>query len=152
MFKNSADIELKHNRFLKEVIENQEVWTLKNDNGYVSSSSNHFEDEDGEPLLLQIFWSCSKEAGVCSRNVWAEEKFSIESITLKDFIEFWCAGMYQDNVIVGTNFDHHLFGYEETPLVLAEDLLNKVKTDGLQMKFDNYESIDEYLEIIESKL
>ena len=152
MFKNTADIELKHKRFLNEVIENQKVWTLKNDNGYVSSSSNHFEDENEEPLLLQIFWSSSKEAKVCSRHVWAKENFTLESIELKDFIEFWCSGMYQDSVIVGTNFDHQLFGYEEAPLILARDLLNRIKKNDLQMEFRNYKSIDEYLEIIESNL
>ena len=152
MFKNSADIELKHKRFLKEVLETNEVWTLKNENGYVSSTSHHFEDEDEEPLMLQIFWSSKKEASVVSRHVWPQEKFTLESISLKDFIEFWCAGMYEDNVIVGTNFDHQLFGYEEAPLLLAKDLLNLVKSNGIEMVLENYESIDEYLEIIDTNL
>ena len=152
MLKNSVDIELKHKRFIREVIQNQEVWSLKNDRGYVSSLSNHFEDEEERPLLLQIFWSSSKEARVCSRNIWPEEKFSLESIPLEEFIEFWCSGMYQDNVIIGTNFDHQLFGYEEAPLILAKDLLHEVKANDVQIKLENYDSIDEYLEIIESNL
>jgi hypothetical protein len=152
MFKNSADIELKHKRFLIKVLETNEVWTLKNNNGYVSSSSNHFEDEEEEPLLLQIFWSSKKEASVASRYAWPDENFQVESIPLKSFIEFWCAGMYHDNIIVGTNFDHNLFGYEEAPLVLAKDLLNIVKKNGIKMDLENYESIDEYLEIIETNI
>ncbi|NAS32608.1 DUF2750 domain-containing protein [Flavobacteriaceae bacterium R38] len=152
MFKNSADIQLKHKRFLKEVIETQEVWTLRNENGFVSSSSNHFENKDEEPLLLQIFWSNKKEAGVVSRHVWYDENFKLELIPLKDFLEFWCAGMYQDNIIIGTNFDHQLFGYEENPLVLAKNLLNLIKTNGIKIDLENYASIEEYLEIIDSNL
>lgn len=152
MFKNSADIELKYKRFLKEVIQNQEVYTLKNNHGYVSSSSHHFENENQEPLLLQLFWSNSKEASVCSRHVWKKEGFKLEYIALKDFIEFWCAGMYKNEVIVGINFDHQLFGYEEAPLELAKELLILAQSSNIKIKFENYRSIDEFLEIIESNL
>jgi len=148
MFKNSADLEKRHQRFISEVVSSNEVWTLKSEQGYVSSSSNHYDDEEEEPLLLQIFWSTSKEAGVCSRNVWKQENFELESISLSEFIEFWCVGMHNDFVIVGTNFDHQLFGSEREPLILAEELLNHLKSEGSSIEFENYESIDQFLNSI----
>jgi hypothetical protein len=152
MFKNSADIELKHTRFLKEVIKNKEVYTLKNENGYVSSESNHFEDIDEEPLNLQIFWSSKKEANVCSRNVWKKENFQIDIIPLNKFLENWCAGMHQDNVIVGTNFDHKLFGHEEEPLVLASQIIELVIKNQVSLELQDYNSIEEYLDLIKSHI
>lgn len=148
MLKNSIDLEKRHQRFITEVVKSNEVWTLKNEQGHVSSSSNHYSDEDEEPLLVQVFWSTSKEAGVCSRHVWQKENFELESIPLSEFIEFWCVGMHNDYVIVGTNFDHQLFGYEEEPLILAQDLLNELKSNDINLSFENYTSTDELLNAI----
>jgi hypothetical protein len=148
MLKNSIDLEKRHQRFIKEVVKSSEVWTLKNESGHVSSSSNHYNDENEEPLLVQVFWSTSKEAEVCSRHAWNQENFELDSIPIAEFIEFWCVGMHNDYVIVGTNFDHQLFGYEEEPLILAQDLLNELKSNNINITFENYTSVDDLLNTI----
>lgn len=148
MFKNSVDIALKYKRFLKEIIDTQEVWTLENESSYASSVSNHYEGENEKPLILQVFWSNKKEATVCARQVWKEDNFNLKLIQLKNFVEFWCVGMHQDNIIVGTNFDYQLFGYEEEPLVLARDILEAIRGSTTQLNLENYSSIEEYLKII----
>lgn len=148
MFKTSADIEIKHKRFIKDVIKSEEIWTLKNEKGYVSSTSNHFENENKEALLIQVFWSSKVEAKYCSTKIWQNENFEIDIIPLNEFIELWCIGMHRDNVIAGTNFDLQLFGHEEEPLILAKDLLESAKQNKVKLNFQNYNSIDEFLNIL----
>ena len=148
MFKNSIDIKNKHKRFLKEVCESKEVWTLGNDSGYVSSESNHYDDEDENPLLLQVFWSTPKDARVCSRNTWKAEGFELKNIPLSDFIEFWCVGMHNDDIIVGTNFDHQLFGYEITPLDLAIELLELLNIKEENLEFEDFEGNNDLLTLV----
>ncbi len=56
--------------------------------------------------------------------------------------------MHHDFVIVGTNFDHQLFGTEREPLILAQELLNHLKSEQIEIGFENYRDIDHFLSSI----
>ncbi|WP_278022073.1 DUF2750 domain-containing protein [Flavobacterium ginsengisoli] len=70
MFKNHIDIKLKHKKFIKEVCETEIVFALKSKNGFATSYSNEFEDEDGEPIGIICFWSKEIMAKICAKNEW----------------------------------------------------------------------------------
>ena len=55
MLKNHIDVRLKHEKFIKRVCETNIVYGLKSKEGFATSSSNDFEDEDGEPIGIICF-------------------------------------------------------------------------------------------------
>ncbi len=110
MLKNHIDIKLKNKKFVKEVCETGIVFGLKNKEGFATSCSNGLEDEDGEAITLICFWSKEIMAKVCAKNEW--ESYAPVEIKLSDFLENWCIGIHNDGLLVGANFDQHLFGYE----------------------------------------
>ena len=67
-----------------------------------------------------------------------------------EFIENWCLGMFFDGVIVGVNFDQHMFGKEVTSLELAEDLIQKLEQNLINIEFKNFKDLEELKEYISS--
>jgi hypothetical protein len=69
MFKNSADIKKQHKRFVSDIVKTGIVWGLQSDDGWASSSSNKYENKNGEPENIICFWSDEKRARVCQKNI-----------------------------------------------------------------------------------
>jgi hypothetical protein len=57
---------------------------------------------------------------------------------LTEFIENWCIGMEGDGLLVGTEFDQNMFGFEADPLELIIDLLNELEANNQQLKFTKF--------------
>ncbi len=142
MFQDSIVIKNRHKKFVQEVVENKIVWTLKSKDGYVNSSSNKFEDDDGEPLSLFCFWSNKKLASVCAKRNWKE--YSPIEMTLPIFLENWCVGMYLENELAGTNFDWNLFGQENDPIELAIEISDALQKLNKDLDFKKFEGIDDF--------
>lgn len=58
--------------------------------------------------------------------------------------------MFFDGVIVGVNFDQHMFGKEVTSLELAEDLIQKLEQNLINIEFKNFKELEELKEYISS--
>ncbi len=112
----AADPQADHERFVREVRASGLVWGLQSDQGWAVCESNEYEDTDVYP-----FWSSEAEARVHSTDDWAGYKPA--SLDLDLFIDTWLAGMSEDGVLVGTNWDSELMGLEVEPSDLAEELL-----------------------------
>lgn len=57
---------------------------------------------------------------------------------MTEFIENWCIGMEGDWLLVGTEFDQNMFGFEVDPLELIIDLLNELEANNQQLKFTKF--------------
>ena len=71
--------------------------------------------------------------------------YEVSPISLREFIENWCLGMNSDGLIVGTNFDSHLFGYEDEPLEVIMDSIEELRATGKSLelrKFENMEDLE----------
>lgn len=112
-----------HDRFVRDVRESGLVWGLKSDQGWAVCESNEYEDTDVYP-----FWSDESEARLHCADDWAE--FVPDSLPLDVFIDTWLAGMSEDGVLVGTNWDAELSGLELEPDDLAEELLGEEDDDA----------------------
>lgn len=60
--------------------------------------------------------------------------------------------MSADQVVVGTNFDHNLFGQEVDPLSLALDLQAEIKHQQKELHFKRYASAVQFRDAAEKIL
>jgi len=111
-----------HDRFVRDVRDRGFVWGLKSDQGWAVCESNEYENTDVYP-----FWSDEAAARIHCRDDWAD--FTPASLPLDLFIDTWLAGMSEDGVLVGTNWDEDLSGLELEPDDLAQALLGETDAD-----------------------
>lgn len=141
MIQNSIIIKQRHERFIKKVCETEIVWGLENAEGFATTSSNDFEDDNEEPLGLICFWSERALAKGCAKYEWKD--YEPVEIQLGEFIESWCIGMANDNLMVGSNFDQNMFGFEIDPLELVVDLDKELKTLGKEIRLQKYQRMND---------
>jgi len=113
----STDSRLRHDRFVQRAVTSGIVWGLKSDNGWITSSSTA---EQSEGRGIMPFWSDRAYARQCAKGGWAHCEPT--QILLDVFIDRWMPGMDVDGLLVGTNWNAHLCGYEIAPLVLRDQL------------------------------
>ena len=141
MIQDSILIKKRHKRFIKNVCESELVYGLENQKGFATSSSIHYEDEEGEPVVIICFWAEKSLAKSCIKEGWAD--YDISEVSLSDFIENWCVGMDYDGLLIGTEFDQNMFGYETEPLDLILDLCTELKSVGKDLDFQKFEGISD---------
>jgi hypothetical protein len=141
MLQNSIIVKQRYERFIKKVCETEIVYGLKNTEGFATSESNDFEDENGASLELICFWSEKSLAQFCVKEEWSE--YIPNEISLENFIENWCIGMFNDGLIIGINFDQNLFGFEIEPLELIKALLVELHKQGKELSLRKFKSVEE---------
>jgi Protein of unknown function (DUF2750) len=84
---------------------------------FIAEAKTHvdFEDTDVMP-----FWSSQEAALVHCSEEWSDYK--PEAIPLDVFCEGWLQEMYDDGVLIGTNWDESLNGPEVEPREILEAL------------------------------
>jgi hypothetical protein len=112
----SPDHQANHDRFIRDARTSGLVWGLQCDDGWAICESNEYEDTEVYP-----FWTEESAAAAHCTDDWAG--FKPTSLALDLFIDTWLAGMSEDGVLVGTNWDADLMGLEVEPSDLAEELL-----------------------------
>jgi hypothetical protein len=141
MFKNHIDLKLKHEKFVKKVCETNLVYGLENEDGFATSSSNDLEDEDGKPIGIICFWSEKALAKSGIKNGW--EEYEPTEINQAEFIENWCIGIDNDELLVGTNFDQNMFGYEIEGYELILELIEELKKKNKELDFEKFENLED---------
>lgn len=141
MIQDHITVENRHNDFIKKVSETEMIYALKDENGYAVSYSNELEYEDGDPVQIICFWSDQARAKSCIADEWSH--YEVSSVPLNDFVENWCLGMNNDGLVVGTNFDSNLFGFEAEPLELVLDIIEELKKTGKNITLRKFKSIEE---------
>lgn len=114
-----TDAQENHARFVREAKANGVVWGLQSERGWALCESEEYEDTDVYP-----FWSSEQEARIHASGEWAGHRPA--SLDLDLFIDTWLAGMSEDGVLVGTNWDAELSGLEVEPDDLARELLGQI--------------------------
>jgi len=149
MLQDSIITEQRHQQFIKTICASGIVYGLKNRKGFVTSSSVHYEDDDGQPIGILCFWAEKARAKSCVKDSW--KRYKVTKITLVDFMENWCIGMDNDDLLVGTAFDQNMFGFEAEPLELLLDLANEliaIDKDFAFKKFDGIRDLKSQVEAI----
>ncbi len=141
MIQDSILIENRHKRFIKAVCNSEIVWGLENHEGFASSKSVYYEDDDGEPIGIICFWGEKALATSCIKDRWT--KYKTTEISLSDFMENWCVGMGNDRLLIGTEFDQNLFGFEADPYELILDLSSELKSIGKDLNFRKFNGVND---------
>ncbi|WP_299821669.1 DUF2750 domain-containing protein [uncultured Pontibacter sp.] len=139
MTQSAADIEKSYKTFVKKIVDTNKVWGLAKDDTWATSSSAEFEDTE-----VILFWSDEAGAKACAEDDWAEYK--PESITVVEFLENWCVGMYSDALLVGANWASDLSGKEVEPLEVALEVVQELKAQNKTLEFTQYDSQQEFEE------
>ncbi|GAA4239811.1 hypothetical protein GCM10022291_35190 [Postechiella marina] len=139
MFQNHITVKNRHKKFIKTVCETEIVYGLKNKDGFATSSSVHYDDENGEPVGMICFWAEKARAKSCIKDGW--KNYDPTEIPLSEFMENWCVGMENDGLLIGTQFDQNMFGFEAEPLELIIDLLAELKSIGKDLNFRKFNGI-----------
>ena len=112
-----------HQRFVRRVVAGGEVWGLKGPSGWATSVSN-----DDEEVTVMPFWSDRAYAARAAANAWPH--LQPTAIPLERFINAWLKGMYEDGVLVGTNWDANNCGLEVDAGDLADELVDLLEGHG----------------------
>jgi len=141
MLQNHITVKNRHKKFIKTVSETEIVYGLKNKEGFATSTSVHYDDENGEPVGIICFWAEKARAKSCIKNGW--KKYEPTEILLSEFMENWCIGMENDGLLIGTQFDQNMFGFEAEPLELIIDLSTELKSIGKDLDFRKFNGISD---------
>ncbi|WP_452601991.1 DUF2750 domain-containing protein [Pontimicrobium sp. MEBiC06410] len=141
MFQNHITVKNRHKKFIKTVCETETVYVLKNKKGFATSSSVHYDDEDGEPVGMICFWAEKARAKSCVKGRW--KNYESTEISLSEFMENWCVRMENDGLLIGTQFDQNMFGFEAEPLELIVDLSTELKSIGKDLNFRKFNGIED---------
>jgi hypothetical protein len=139
MTASTADIEKNYRTFIQDIVKNDKVWGLTHDDTWATSNSAEYEDTE-----VILFWSESAGAAACAEDDWAGYK--PETISVVEFLENWCVGMYSDALLLGANWDENLNGREVEPLEVALDVIQELKAQGKTLEFTQYDSQKEFEE------
>lgn len=139
MTQHATNIEQRYQDFIKHVVDTEEVWGLTQEDTWATSTSAEYEDTE-----VILFWSKKEGATACAEDEWAS--YTAEAISLVEFLENWCVGMYGDELLVGADWDKDLSGKEAEPLVLALDVVAQLKAKGKTLQFTQYDSQEEFEE------
>lgn len=139
MYQDSITLKNRHQKFIKTVSENGIVYGLKSNNGFATSSSTQFEDDNGNAIGMICFWAEKVRAKSCAKEEW--KKYKVTEIPLAEFMENWCVGMANDGLLIGTQFDQNMFGFEAEPLELILDLSSELKSLGKELDLKKFDGI-----------
>ena len=128
--------ESKYKTFIEKVVASKLVWGLQNKNGWANSYSNVSEEIDVIPFWEDRFYAKSSAV-----DDW--KGYAAVSIPLSDFLENWCVGMIEENILAGINWDAKMIGNEVNASTLAIDILDRLKAIDSAIEFMEYDSIDE---------
>jgi hypothetical protein len=115
MSKLTADLNANYQRFIEGILESGQVWGLQSEDGWVVVDSTEFEESEVMP-----FWSDEAFAKIHCVGEW--EEFRPVAMDLEEFVEEWLAGMTEDGILVGPNWNEELEGLEVEPEEIAERL------------------------------
>ncbi|WP_306350393.1 DUF2750 domain-containing protein [Flavobacterium sp. '19STA2R22 D10 B1'] len=139
MLQDAITIDLRHQNFIKKICQTGIVYGLKSNSGFATSSSNDYEDAEGNPVDVICFWSEEALAKACAKDSW--DAYAPKEIALDEFIEEWCIGMYNDEILVGTEFDQNMFGYEIEPPALILEIIKELKAISKEIELTQFESM-----------
>lgn len=132
--------------FIKEVLSNNAVFALSNGENYASIESQFEDDEEGLPIEVMCIWSSETATKELQKEEWAE--YQIEQISLQDFLEDWCIGIFNDGLAFCLDVNEDDEPYEVQPLDLAYQIAKLISNNENKFPLKGYENIQEYIRTI----
>ncbi|MES2809607.1 MAG: DUF2750 domain-containing protein [Bacteroidota bacterium] len=145
MTQDTTKLDSRYDLFVAKVAASKIVWGLQNKKGWANSHA-----ADNEDTTVVPFWSERAYAKACAKDDWRD--FTPTEIPLVDFLESWCLGMADDDLLAGINWDASMFGKEVNPFQLAVDILEQLKVIKSAIKFADFASIDDFIADIKVSL
>ena len=150
MHQDSIVTEQRYKKFIKKVCDTEIVYTLECEEGLATSSSNYYEDEEGEDVQIICFWSEKALAKSCIKDGW--NNYEVSEMPLSLFMENWCVGMYNDELLIGADFDRNMFGYEAEPADLILELIVELNLKEKELDFIKFDNLSDLKsQILKSK-
>ena len=109
------DLDPELQRFLREAVEQGQVWGLQDDEGWALTAS-----AERAGVMVLPLWSAPDGAEAAASGEW--QIYSPTAIPLDELLEVWLPGLEGDQTLVGVNWDAGLDGVEIPPLELQADL------------------------------
>lgn len=129
--------------FVKRVVQTGIVFTLQDDEDFFAECpSESYNNDLGEPEAVYCFWDSADAAQACQQEEWGN--YRVVEINLADFMYENLIEMDSDQHLVGVSFDAQLYGTEIEPIELLADLLDEIKSQGLDTSFDEFEELQNY--------
>jgi hypothetical protein len=98
--------------FVKEIIEGQSVWAIRDSSGFPTSTN-----ASGETAMP--FWSTESRTNRIVGSIAAYRGFMPVRLDLPQFVERWLPGLERDGLLVGLNWSGtHATGYDMSPAEL----------------------------------
>ena len=132
---NPEEAEKRHQNFITDIVKNKTVWGLTTTKRWATSSSSFFKKVEVMP-----FWSEENLAISCAKDQW--KGYLAGAIPLGEFLENWCAGLYEDHFLAGTNWTADLIGKELEPLDLIIEIIDEIKKQKTEVKLEHFESLE----------
>lgn len=123
MIQLTDDLHANYQRFIENIQESGQVWSLQTTDGWVIVDSAEYEDSEVMP-----FWSEEAYAKQLCVGEW--ENFKPAAISFEEFVEDWLAGMDEDGVLVGPNWNADLDGLEVEPIEILKLLTTEQEDEG----------------------
>ena len=141
MAQESIEFKKNHTEFVQTICATQKVYAIKNEEGYATSFSLEMEDENEEPVEVFCFWSSNEKAALLLKDEWKD--FDIDTIDLATFLENWCVGMNNEGLLIGTDFDETLNGFEIDPLELMLEISSELKAKNQTITLCKFKDIND---------
>ena len=139
-----------YSTFIRNIVKDKVIFHLKkNKEQAVCASNTFFIEETNEALPVFPFWSDRAMAESCKKEEWAT--YQVTEISLSDFMEFWCLGMFEDGVVAGIDFDENLYGEEDVPTELLKKIIEEVEKMDVKITFKNFKSIKHLKNYLETE-
>lgn len=135
MSKQRAAAERRYQAFLATVGATGVVWGLRGGDGWAAAPGNEpaaGEDGDEAPRMCLAFWSTRAGAAACAHAEWTG--YVPAEIGVREFLEVWLAGMVEDGMLAGVEWDAQWNGVEIEPDELEAALASAVVTPGAGAK------------------
>ncbi len=118
-----------HQQFLEKVVRNEVIWYLHTGEEGCASCPSAVVDLD-----VYLFWDSKSAAQQAATAEWAD--YEPRKIKLAAFLEVWCFPLYEQEVLMGTNFNTELIGQENHPLQLLKDLIAQIRRQNTEEDLD----------------
>ena len=132
-------------QFVTKVVATQQIWGLKNELGWTVAQSNQFDKAE-----VYVFWQSQDDAQLCSKEEW--QTYKPEIISLAEFLEDWCVGIFEENNLIGVQWDYNLCGGEIEPMELAQQIIGEIKKTNTSIKFEKYATLQALSNLIDKAI
>ncbi len=80
--------EKKYEYFIKKIADSEEVWALKDDDGWATLG-------DDDNVFFPV-WAKKEYSNLCVKEEW--KGYKSQKISVQEFVENWIPGLKQDNI------------------------------------------------------